>query len=133
MITAKQLLKEIVTSLREVIAPAVAEPYAKSQAYMAAVVLEFVARQIDERSDIEQNKQQALVELMRDLARIPGLDGMLRGDHMSETGLGDFIGHLYGERSRLGEDTFAAANQRVRHTLRQLLDEELKIVGKAGE
>ena len=74
MIPAKQLLSEIVTSLREVIAPAIAEPYPKAQAYMAAVILEFVARQVEERSDIEEQKHAAMLELLRDLSRLPEMD-----------------------------------------------------------
>lgn len=119
--------------MREVIAPAVAEPYAKSQAFMAAVVLDFLSRQIEERSDLDQNKQAAMLDLIRDLVRIPGLHDLVRGEHMTEAGLCDLIQHLYSERGRLGEETFAAANHRVRQTLRQLLDEDLKVVGKAGE
>jgi hypothetical protein len=42
MLQAKILLTEVVGSLRNVIGPAVNNPYAKSQAYMAAVILEFV-------------------------------------------------------------------------------------------
>ena len=38
---------------------------------------------------------------------------------------------LYAEKDRLGPETFAAANQRVRAALRQLLDQELKVAGKA--
>lgn len=37
------------------------------------------------------------------------------------------IERLYEERDRLGEETFTAANQRIRQTLRQMLDQELKI------
>src|SRR5206468_3040516 len=56
MISAKQLLGEIVNSLRNVIAPAIDDPYPKAQAYMAAVILDFVSRQVKERGDIEQGK-----------------------------------------------------------------------------
>jgi hypothetical protein len=38
---------------------------------------------------------------------------------------------IYGARATLGEETFVAANRRVRETLRALLDAELKIAGKA--
>ena len=135
MIPAKQLLSEIVTSLREVIAPAIAEPYPKAQAYMAAVILEFVARQVEERGDIEEQKHEAMLELMRDLSRLPdvnrlnGFDEL--GAELNETGLNKLIEHLYAERGRLGEETLAAANRRVRQTLRKLLDQELKVAGKA--
>ena len=44
--------------------------------------------------------------------------------------LSTLIERLYTERPRLGESTFAAANKRVRGALRELLDQELKIVEK---
>ena len=131
MIPANQLLSEIVTSLREVIAPAIAEPYPKAQAYMAAVILEFVARQVAERGDIEEQKHAAMLELVRDLSRLPDVNRLVRGDELDETGLNKLIEHLYAERGRLGEETFAAANRRVRQTLRKLLDQELKVAGKS--
>jgi len=131
MIPAKQLLDEIVTSLREVIAPAIAEPYPKAQAYMAAVILEFVARQVEERGDIDEQKHAAMLELLRDLSRLPDVNRLVSNDELNETGLNRLIEHLYAERGRLGEETFAAANHRVRQTLRNLLDQELKIAGKA--
>jgi hypothetical protein len=130
MIPANQLLSEIVTSIREVIAPAISEPYPKAQAYMAAVILEFVARQVEERSDIEEQKHAAMLELLRDLSQLPGVNTLVRGDELNETGLNKLIEHLYAERGRLGEETFAAANRCVRQTLRKLLDQELKVAGK---
>jgi hypothetical protein len=131
MIPAKQLLDEIVTSIREVIAPAIAEPYPKAQAYMAAVILEFVARQVEERHDTDEQKHAAMLELLRDLSRLPDLNRLVGGDELNETGLNKLIERLYAERGRLGEETFAAANRRVRQTLRKLLDQELKVAGKA--
>ena len=53
MLPAKILLTEVISSLRNVIGPAVKDPHAKSQAYMAAVILEFISRQIEDRSDLE--------------------------------------------------------------------------------
>lgn len=131
MIPAYQLLNEIVTSIREVIAPAIAEPYPKAQAYMAAVILEFLARQVEERGDIEEQEHAAMLELQHDLSRLPGLNRRFRSDQLNEEGLNKLIEHLYAERASLGEETFAAANFRVRQTLRNLLDQELKIAGKA--
>jgi hypothetical protein len=131
MIPANQLLSEIITSIREVIAPAIAEPYPKAQAYMAAVILEFVARQVEERSDIEEQKHAVMLELLRDLSRLPDVTRLVSGDELNEDGLNKLIEHLYAERGRLGEETFAAANLRVRQTLRNLLDQELKVAGKA--
>ena len=70
MIPAKQLIAEVVSSLRNVIAPAVSEPFQKSQAYMAAVVLEFVARQVDERSDIAIGEAGGVARTVSGLAAI---------------------------------------------------------------
>ena len=80
MIPAKQLLNEIAISLRTVIAPALAEPYPKTQAYMAAVILEFVARQVDERVDIADGKQAALTALFRELEPLDGVLEVRAGD-----------------------------------------------------
>ncbi len=127
MIPAKQLINDVVTALREVIAPAVTEPYAKSQAYMAAVILEFVARQVEERGDLEEQKHSVMIDLLRDLSRMPEMREILRGDHLDESGLCTLIEQLYANRSRLGEETFSATNRRIRQALRQLLDQDLKV------
>ena len=133
MIPAKQLIAEVVSSLRNVIGPAVTEPFQKSQAYMAAVVLEFVARQVDERSDIATEKQAVLHGLFQDLLRSPETRGAAERSPETEAALCDLIERLYENRAAMGEEAFALANGRVRKALRQLLDQELKIAGKAEE
>jgi hypothetical protein len=133
MIPAKQLIAEVVGSLRKVIGPAVTEPFQKSQAYMAAVVLEFVARQVDERSDIATEKQAVLHELFQDLLRAPQTRSAVERSAETEAALCELIERLYQNRAAMGEETFAIANGRVRQALRQLLDQELKIAGKAEE
>jgi hypothetical protein len=131
VIPAKQLLNEIAISLRTVIAPALAEPYPKTQAYMAAVILEFVARQVDERVDIADGKQAALTALFRELEPLDGGVGHSGDVAPSEAGLCQLVERLYAERDRLGEPAFTAANQLVRGTLRKLLDQDLMVAGKA--
>jgi hypothetical protein len=134
MLSAHRFLDEVITALRNVIAPAIADPYPKAQAYMAAVILEFVARQVEERSDLVTAKEQALRALFADLAQ-------LRGGHELVESIGDepearlcqVIEQLYAERSRLGEEVFTEANRRVRQALRQLLDQDLKVAGKREE
>jgi hypothetical protein len=127
MISAKQLLSEIVHSLRNVIAPAIDEPYPKAQAYMAAVILEFVSRQVEERADIEQQKDFALGALFRDLANLADISRLADDKAEGELRLCHLIEGLYEGRDLMGEEAFTAANQRIRHTLRQMLDAELKI------
>ena len=129
MLAAHHLLKEVIASLRTVIAPAVADPYPKSQAYMAAVILEFIARQVEERSDSSKAKEHVLDDLFSDLRflitdRVPSSK-----DPDQEARLCRLIEWLYTEKDRLGPEAFTAANQKVRTALRQLLDQELKIAG----
>lgn len=134
MLPAHRFLDEIIVSLRTVIAPAIADPYPKAQAFMAAVILEFVARQVEERGDLEQAKVRALERLFDDLsAMLAGRALPPSNDAGAEARLCRVIEWLYAERERLGADVFAAAHGRVRQTLRQLLDEDLKVAGKARE
>ncbi len=133
MIPVKRLLQEIVTSLRNVIAPAIAEPYPKAQAYMAAVILDLLARQVEERTELAEGKRLALDALFDRLAQIEALKPAVGNDAASEARLCELIEYLYTERERLGEEVFAASNRLVRQTLRQLLDLELQVAGPAQE
>lgn len=131
MLSAHRFLDEIIASLRNVIAPAIADPYPKAQAYMAAVILEFVSRQVEERSDIATAKDEVLRALFADLSTLLK-DGALTDQNgaTGEARLCQLIEQLYAQRSQLGEEMFTTANQRVRQALRQLLDQELKVAGK---
>jgi hypothetical protein len=129
MLAAHHLLKEVIASLRTVIAPAVADPYPKSQAYMAAVILEFIARQVEERSDSSKAKEHVLDDLFSDLRLLITDKVPASKDPDQEARLCRLIEWLYTEKDRLGPEAFTAANQKVRTALRQLLDQELKIAG----
>lgn len=129
VLPAKQLLEEVIGSLRNVIAPAIAEPYPKSQAYMAAVILEFVSRQVEERGDLAGAKLRIYATLFEDLAAMPGLGEIARGGGDPDKRLCEVIDQLHAERARLGEATFTAVNDRIRRALRSLLDQDLKIAG----
>jgi len=127
MISAKQLLSEIVNSLRNVIAPTINEPYPKAQAYMAAVILEFVSRQVEERADIEQQKDFARRALFHDLANLAEVTRLAGDEAEGEMRLCRLIERLYEERDHLGEEIFTAANQRIRQALRHMLAQDLKV------
>ena len=134
MLSAQRFLDEVIAALRNVIAPAISDPYPKAQAYMAAVILEFVSRQVEERSDIAMGKEQALHALFADLSRLLDDKELVeRNGEEREARLCHLIERLYAERNRLGEEVFTAANQRVRQALRQLLDQDLKVAGKREE
>ena len=130
MLTAHQLLNEIISSLRNVIGPAIPDPYPKAQAFMAAVILEFVSRQVEERHDIAAEKDNILHKAFGDLSTILSGQPLPKGESGdNEMRLCQFIEWLYTEKDRLGVEAFNAANQRVRAALRALLDQELKIAG----
>jgi hypothetical protein len=120
------MLEEVIASLRGVVAPAISAPYPRTQAYMAAVILEFVARAIEERSDVADAKKRSIERLFADIREL-GVDtpAEMHGD--GESRLAKLVEALYADRERLGEARFTAANRRVRQTLRDLLDEDLKI------
>jgi hypothetical protein len=133
MLPAKLLLDEIIVSLREVIGPAISEPYPKAQAYMAATILEFVSRQIEERGDVEAQKTAIIRELFDDLRQRLGTGDAANASTRDEAAVCEVIERLHAARAELGERAFEAADQRVRRALRQLLDLELRVAGKAGE
>lgn len=134
MLPAHRFLDEIIASLRTVIGPAIADPYPRAQAYMAAVILEFVSRQVEERADLGAEKARALASLFADLGAVLGGRALPGADERdAEARLCRVIEWLYTERERLGPDVFAAANGRVRQALRQLLDADLQVAGKARD
>jgi len=130
MLAAHRLLGEIIASLRNVIAPAIPDPYPKAQAYMAAVILEFISQQVEERHDIAREKERTLSGLFSDLSAVLAGTGLPESND-PEARLCRLIEWLYAEKDRLGPEAFAAANRRVREALRQLLDQELKVARKA--
>lgn len=128
MLPAKILLTEVISSLRNDIGPAVKDPHAKSQAYMAAVILEFVSRQLEDGSDLESVAQIALTELFDDLSRIQELAEIVERDGPDlRSRLCHTIEALHGARGQIAPQAFERANRRIRLALRQLLDAELKI------
>jgi hypothetical protein len=133
MLSAKLLVGEIVSSLRQVIGPAISEPYPKAQAYMAATILEFVARQIEERGANDSEREAVLESLFDDIGKL-GLPARIASvESHDEVALSELITRLHQARGEIGESVFAAANQRVRRALRDLLNLDLEIAGKEGE
>lgn len=133
MLSAKLLVGEIVSSLRQVIGPAISEPYPKAQAYMAATILEFVARQIEEHGGSDSKKAAVLETLFDDLDRLGLPAGIASPGARDAAALSELISNLYRVRSEIGENAFAGANLRVRRALRDLLNLDLEIAGKEGE
>src|SRR5271167_3354078 len=128
MLPAKHLLTEVIDSLRSVIGPAVKDPYSQSQAYMAAVLLEFVSRQIEDRSDLESIEQLALKALFDDLSRFQDLTEIVESDGPDlRSRLCHTIEALHRAQGQISSQSFEKADRRIRLALRQILDAELKI------
>lgn len=126
------MLLEVITSLKNVIAPAIPEPYPKTQAYMAAVILEMVARSLEDRRDLAEAKDGAVAALVAELGALGiAVPSAAAGDD-AERHVGRMIVALDADRGRLGEETYGAAKQHVRRALRVLLDQDLQ-VAKGGE
>jgi hypothetical protein len=96
---------------------------------MAAVILEFVSRQVEERKDISQEKEQILTYLFSDLGSLLTDKALSSQAPDQEARLCQLIEWLYSEKDKLGPEAFTIANQKVRTALRQLLDQELKVAG----
>lgn len=131
--TPEDVLARIAGVLRHSVGPEVDDEFARTQVYMAAVVLEKVAGQI--RSDARHRQADIAdgVALKRDLDELLG-DGappalrvaLYNLGGASDTQLGAFVTALYDHRVALGAERFSVVLARVRTTLRSRLDRELE-------
>jgi hypothetical protein len=126
------------TTLRKEIGPAVDGDYPRTQAFMAAVILEKVARQLELRPAHERADAAEMRQLYADLDTVLTAEGaptavralvdegMAGGD---SDGLCRLIEALYAHRDELGPSTFAAALSRVRTTLRARIGRRMEYAG----
>jgi hypothetical protein len=128
-----ELLQRMAATLREEIGPVVAEPFAKTQAFMAAVILVRIGRQLDLADAQAKAEREDLAALVDDLGRSlgasrPGRVGEAFRAVESGDGraLGPLIEALYAERAELGRELFEASLRRVRVALRGRLDRQLE-------
>lgn len=132
--TPDELLSRIAGTLRTTVGPEVGDEVAKTQAFMAAVVLEKLAGQIRTSEDRRRADRSDGAHLETDLATIVGgeapatvADATSRpGWSETDAGLTGVIAALYVDRDALGPTRFAPALNRVRATLRARLDRELE-------
>ena len=134
--TEGALLQRIARTLRQDIGPAVADEYARTQAFMAAVVLEKLGRQLALAAEHEAAEAADLTELVADLRGLlpdPDAPTPVRSALGALAELGDraalcrVIEALYATRATLGEARFAAALDRIRRTLRRSVDRRMEI------
>jgi hypothetical protein len=129
----EDMLERIAATLRQDIGPAVAEPFAKTQAFMAAVILEKLARQWRAQAagvEADAVETRALVADLRALLPgppVPAAVGQALADVAAgaDGGLGRLVAALYSARDELGANRFDETLARVRLTLRARLDRQL--------
>ena len=129
-----ELLEQIAHSLRREIGPAVTDEFAKTQAFMASVVLEKVSRQLrltKAHAGADAVDRVALVgdveQLLGDAAT-PSVRVALASSASPDFGvdLSRLVAAVYSDRPELGADRFEAVLTRVRATLRARLDRQLE-------
>jgi hypothetical protein len=128
-----ELLERLSLTLRKEIGPAVDGDYPRTQAFMAAVVVEKLARQLMFATDHERADTAEMGRLFTDLdaalsaERTPPAvraivdEGMVRRDAGV---LCRLIEELYAHRDELGPASFDAALGRVRVALRARIDRQ---------
>jgi hypothetical protein len=134
--TAGEFLQRIAHTLKGRIAPAIEADYPKTQAFMAAVVLQKLGRHLVSAAE------QAAAETADVDALLADLQTQLRGgavpaavsaalESLARTcdaaALCRLIEALYASRTALGERTFAALLGRVRRTLRRSIDRRMEV------
>ena len=131
--TPDALLARMAGTLRAEIGPAVAEPFAKTQAFMAAVILEKLARQLAlaaahaAADDRDRAELVAAIEAQLGPADAPGVHAALGAVRTSgDAGLRSLVGALYEARQELGSERFDSLLARVRLALRARLDRQLE-------
>ena len=132
------LLERIARTLKQDIGPAVEAEYPKTQAFMAAVVLDKLARQLRLETAHGAADAADLEALLGDL-REP-LDGgglpvqvvaavRALASSLDAAGLAELIAALYASRAELGPARFDALLGRVRQTLRASIDRRMEYSG----
>jgi hypothetical protein len=126
-----ELLDAVAASLRHEVGPAVADPFAKTQAFMAAVILQKLAGQLRADPADEDAERRALVADLRAVtgaptrALAPALDRLATdGGAAAWRGV---VTALYTDRDELGPARFDAALGRARTALRVRLDRALAV------
>jgi hypothetical protein len=134
--TGGDLLLRIARTLQRRIGPSIEAEYPRTQAFMAAVVLEKVGRQLASAADhagAEKTDVEALLAdlraLLRDAKAPAGVGEALESlaQARQATALCGLIEALYANRPALGEPTFAALLGRIRRTLRRSIDRRMEI------
>ena len=124
-----ELLERMAVTLRQQIGPEVGDPFAKTQAFMAAVILEKLSGQVrlaDEHARADAADRATLVADLETEDLSPALAAAVVAVRAEgDSALSGLVEALYADRSALGADRFDALLTRVRKTLRARLDRQL--------
>ena len=124
-----ELLDRVAVTLRTEIGPAVSGEFPRTQAFMAAVVIERIARGL--RAADDTLAQQELSELTADLDRLGAFDvDAVRNAALAATddaGLVALVQAIYSSCEELGQERSDSALQRVRTTLRVRIDRRVEV------
>lgn len=132
MLAADALLERLAGALKERIGPEVGEPYAKTQAFMASVILQKVASHIrlaDAHAAADREDQ---VALLADLDQLlasgapSALQAAVSAVRSNTASLSLLVETLYATRDELGSERFDTLLARVRSSLRARLDRQLE-------
>ena len=130
-----ELLQRIASTLKRDVGPAIEAEYPKTQAFMAAVVLQKLGRQLDLEGAHRSADAADLSALLDDLRGVLGGGEMLPGvtgaiETLARTrdaaALCTLIETLYASRAELGAARFDALLGRVRETLRASIDRRME-------
>jgi len=129
-----ELLSRMAQILRNDIGPAVTEPFPKTQAFMAAVILDKVSAQLHHAAGHAAADAADRAGLADDLASLvtsadpaPLRDAVAGLAAGGDEALGRVVTALYEARDDLGAERFEALLGRVRRTLRARLDRQLEV------
>jgi hypothetical protein len=130
-----ELLQRIASTLKRDVGPAIDAEYPKTQAFMAAVVLQKLGRQLDLEGAHRSADAEDLSALLEDLGSVLGegeTPASVTGAIQTLTRTRDaaalctLIEALYASRTELGAARFDALLGRVRETLRASIDRRME-------
>ena len=130
-----ELLQRIAQTLKQEIGPAIDAAYPKTQAFMAAVVLEKLARQLElapAHAARDKADADALVADLKKISTPVELPVAVKAateslrTHFDRTALNGLVEALYTNRDALGQALFGRLLGRVRQTLRANIDRQMQ-------
>lgn len=132
-ITPHELMKRMASTMREEIGPAVTEPFAKTQAFMASVILTKLATQlatVEAHAAIESDERRVVGDALRRSVGSDAPDELIAAVNGFCEGGGDpswnrLVLALYATRVELDAERFSELLGIVRTALRGRLDRAL--------